>query len=476
MLLLQGQAVWILGRIAEASAILDRAAAEDEANPTTVKLTGQIAAARASVYAGDTDGNMRGLEVLDAAIERHPELSVTLAFPKSVLLLNLENAALSELALEVAKPGPGADEVERATFNLAEALPLSALGRVGDALAAARAAAAHSVESLQPAFPLRRAQLVLETALLQIGELEEARDTAARSLEACIESDDELGTRYNELMLGQAYLSMGKLDTAGRWFSDVISGSQARGSVFYLDQARSFLALSLLWSGRPGEAAAILADLDQKLVAASSVAALSTLWLDAVRGGRDRATTGLIRRARSVADRGHVIHAARLLHAASRLGAASQAAGLLASLAAGSDSQLLHAQVAHAAAEASSDLDALVAAGERWEGMGYNLFASESFVSASASARRAHDSRAAVSLQNRADDVLAKCESAATPLLQFAERGERLTGREREIAALAAQGLSSLEIAKRLQVSPRTVNNHLHAAYAKLGVRGRGEL
>jgi DNA-binding CsgD family transcriptional regulator len=476
MLLLQGQAIWTLGRISEAIAILERAAIEDEEHPTTVKLTGQIAAARASAYAGDTDGNTAGLEVLDHAIELHPELSVSLAFPKSVLLLNLENAALSELALQVAAPGPDADSAEWANFNLAQALPLSALGRMNDALDAANAAVAHSVESLQPAFSLRRAQMVLETALIQVGSLEEAREVAARSLEACIERDDELGTRYNELMLGQCYLGMGQLDTAGRWFSDVISGSQVRGSVFYLDQARSFLALSLLWSGRPGEAAAILADLDQKLVAVSSVAALATLWLDAVRGGRDRATVGMLRRARAAADRGHVIHAARLLHAAARLGAASQAAPFLASLAIGSTSDLLHAQAAHAAAEASSDRDALVAAGERWEALGYNLFASESFVSASGAARRTHDSRVAVSLQNRADELIARCEGAATPLLQFAERGERLTGREREIAALAAQGLSSLEIAKRLQVSPRTVNNHLHAAYAKLGVRGRNEL
>ncbi len=476
MLLVQGEAVWTLGRIGEAIAILDRAALEDEEGPTTVELTGQIAAARASVYAGDTDGNTRGLEILDEAIEKHPELSVTLAFPKSVLLLNLENAALSELALEVAAPGPDADEAERANYCLAQALPLSALGRANEALAAARAAVAHSVDSTRPAFTLRRAQLVLETALIQVGSLEEAREVAARSLEACIERDDELGTRYNELMLGQCYLGMGQLDTAGRWFGDVISGSQGRGSVFYLDQAKSFLALALLWSGRQGEAAAVLADLDPKLITASSIAALATLWLDAVRGGRDRATAGMLRRARSTADHGHVIHSARLLHAAARLGAAAQAAPVLASLAAGSSSALLHAQAVHAAAEASSDRDALVAAGERWEALGYNLFASESFVSASAAARRAHDSRVAVSLQNRADDLIGRCESAATPLLQFAERGERLTGREREIAALAAQGLSSLEIAKRLHVSPRTVNNHLHAAYSKLGVRGRNEL
>jgi DNA-binding CsgD family transcriptional regulator/tetratricopeptide (TPR) repeat protein len=476
MLLLQGQSIWTLGRIAEALAILDRAALEDEAHPTTVKLTGQIASTRASVFAGETDGNSLGLAVIDRAIERHPELSVTLAFPKSVLLLNLEDAALSELALQVATPAPDADETEHAAFDLGQALPLSALGQVEPALLAARAAVAHSTESLQPAFALRRAQMVLETVLLQVGRLEEAREVAVRSLEACIDADDELGTRYNELLLGQCYLGMGQLDTAGRWLSDVISGSQARGSVFYLDQARSLLALTLLWRGRPGEAAAILADLDQKLVASSSIAALSTLWLDAVRGGRDRALAGMLRRARAAADRGHVVLAASLLHAASRLGAAAQAASQLTSLASGTTSELLKAQVAHAAAEAAGDLDALVRVADRWESMGYILFAGEALVSASGAARRAHNSRVAISLQNRADDLLARCEGAATPLLQFAERGERLTGREREIAALAAQGLSSLEIAKRLQVSPRTVNNHLHAAYSKLGVRGRNEL
>ena len=206
------------------------------------------------------------------------------------------------------------------------------------------------------------------------------------------------------------------------------------------------------------------------------IAAAATLWLDAVRGGRDRATSGMLRRARAAADRGHLIHAASLLHCAVRLGAASQAAPQLVALASGTTSALLRAQAAHASAEASGELDALVTAGETWETLGYALFAGEAFVSASAAARRVHNSRMAVSLQNRADDILARCEGAATPLLQFAERGERLTGREREIAALAAQGLSSLEIAKRLQVSPRTVNNHLHAAYSKLGVRGRGEL
>jgi len=41
---------------------------------------------------------------------------------------------------------------------------------------------------------------------------------------------------------------------------------------------------------------------------------------------------------------------------------------------------------------------------------------------------------------------------------------------------LAAQDLTSKEIAERLFVSVRTVDNHLQRAYMKLGVTGRSEL
>ena len=50
---------------------------------------------------------------------------------------------------------------------------------------------------------------------------------------------------------------------------------------------------------------------------------------------------------------------------------------------------------------------------------------------------------------------------------------EGLTTRESECVRLAGQGLEDKEIAARLRISPRTVGNHLHRAYAKLGVSDR---
>ena len=52
----------------------------------------------------------------------------------------------------------------------------------------------------------------------------------------------------------------------------------------------------------------------------------------------------------------------------------------------------------------------------------------------------------------------------------------RLTGREREVAALAARGLSNRRIAEELYLSPYTVQDHLKQVFVKTGAAGRAEL
>jgi DNA-binding CsgD family transcriptional regulator len=51
-----------------------------------------------------------------------------------------------------------------------------------------------------------------------------------------------------------------------------------------------------------------------------------------------------------------------------------------------------------------------------------------------------------------------------------------LTEQERQIAALAAQGLSNRQIAERLYISHRTVGSHLYRIFPKLGVVSRAQL
>lgn len=52
----------------------------------------------------------------------------------------------------------------------------------------------------------------------------------------------------------------------------------------------------------------------------------------------------------------------------------------------------------------------------------------------------------------------------------------KLTPAEAEVAALAAQGLSNPEIARRLRKAPSTVSQQLSAVYRKLGIRRRARL
>ena len=53
---------------------------------------------------------------------------------------------------------------------------------------------------------------------------------------------------------------------------------------------------------------------------------------------------------------------------------------------------------------------------------------------------------------------------------------DALTGREREVMALAAEGLTNDEIAERLFVSPLTAKTHVSRAMVKLGARDRIQL
>jgi DNA-binding CsgD family transcriptional regulator len=78
----------------------------------------------------------------------------------------------------------------------------------------------------------------------------------------------------------------------------------------------------------------------------------------------------------------------------------------------------------------------------------------------------------AVPLAVRAQAVLATTGVRA----RGAASRDELTTSEREIAQLAAEGMTNRQIAGRLVVTPKTVEWHLTHAYAKLGITSRREL
>jgi DNA-binding CsgD family transcriptional regulator/tetratricopeptide (TPR) repeat protein len=67
-----------------------------------------------------------------------------------------------------------------------------------------------------------------------------------------------------------------------------------------------------------------------------------------------------------------------------------------------------------------------------------------------------------------------RCPGAATPALNA--RPAAISDSEMDVAVLARQDLSSREIAERLYLSRRTVDNHLGSIYRQLGMHGRDDL
>jgi DNA-binding CsgD family transcriptional regulator len=62
------------------------------------------------------------------------------------------------------------------------------------------------------------------------------------------------------------------------------------------------------------------------------------------------------------------------------------------------------------------------------------------------------------------------------PRQRLASGWESLTVTERDVSKLVAEGLTNREVARRLHVSPHTVNTHLRHVFQKLSVSNRAEL
>lgn len=77
------------------------------------------------------------------------------------------------------------------------------------------------------------------------------------------------------------------------------------------------------------------------------------------------------------------------------------------------------------------------------------------------------------------DEVLQLLRSLGSPTRLYsapAAGAAALTRREREVLALAGEGLSNPQIAARLYLSPKTVEHHIGHIFAKLGVSNRAAL
>ena len=301
----------------------------------------------------------------------------------------------------------------------------------------------------------------------------------ARYRTACEARDDEL-TGLIEALLGSLALARGAVRSALRWLRE------ARAHLELCDPRGATVAV-LAATARASAQAGELAAADECLAQAYAKAderrnntidrlelMLASFEVSLARGELERAR----RLALDYADTcGELpLEQARVLHEALRAAAPPRALSeRLAAAAARTDAELAAAYAAHADAIARNDGAALDRVAGEFEAIGALLLAAETAAESSVAhhhAGRESSSRHAAAVSRR---LAAACEGAQTPALA-ALAADELTRREREIALLAARGLSNEDIAHQLVVSIRTVESHLYHAMIKLGVERRQQL
>lgn len=196
-------------------------------------------------------------------------------------------------------------------------------------------------------------------------------------------------------------------------------------------------------------------------------------WLAAAEGDLDRAGEHARRGAAWAETHQQHVWALWSYHDLVRLGFPGAARTALRRAADRIDTPYVAALGAHATALADEDGEALLRVADQFDEVGSDLLAAEAAGQAAAPHRHT-DARGPARAVARMRQLGGDCDDVVT--LIRSEPPQELTSRELEVARLAASRLTSPEIADRLIISVRTVDNHLHRVYAKLGARGRDDL
>ena len=379
----------------------------------------------------------------------------------------------------------GPDAAPRAFVKAAYALELALVhdGRFDDAMALSRRALpVHEAVWEMDVFQTEPAVHHLSTliALSMSGRLLEADLMGQIALDLTRRGNPRYGFAWMSYLVGLNDLLLGKVDTARRHLLDAVpifrEGRQEMVARWCLAGAATCSALL----GDADGAASQLHGADRlehpRVRMNHGQVADAVGWVAYSRGEPDRARAHFDVEADAALAVGDRMNATRLLHSLVRCGSAEAALDRLDETAAVVDGSLVAELAAFAHAIVDRDAEACTASADRFEEMGSALLAAEASAEAARAFARQGDGRKATAADHRRAALLQRCEGASTPLTWPANAAAPLSRREREIAALAAAGLASKEIAERLTISPRTVDNHLQRVFVKLGVASRGQL
>jgi DNA-binding CsgD family transcriptional regulator len=317
-------------------------------------------------------------------------------------------------------------------------------------------------------------------ALTQAGLLEEAEQLAAAMHGMAVESQRGPAIAAMALQRGLVASERGQPRTAAKWFGRALPLYDRDGPA----QRRRFPLAGLVhaWATLGDVSAARVAErsllaIDDSVLRFTRPTELCARALLAAADKRPADALALLDDAIGIAESsGERTGLALAVHTYARLGYPERAVDRAAALRLDVEGELLAARCDHVVAADAHDPAALADVAARFAACGARLYGAEAYADASRAAQRASAARDARMLAGKSRELAAQCESAATPALVLTEDAAPLSKREREVAMLAAEGLTAKDIGERLFLSRRTVENHLHRAYDKLGTTGRAGL
>ena len=364
--------------------------------------------------------------------------------------------------------------------GVAKAAALARVGRTADAIAVAELSREEQLGLPDPsAFGHPSLHLITRSfALTEAGRLAEAASTGQQAYTEVLDVGIPLNLAWAALNVASAELQRGHLGTARRWATEAMTLSERASLV---NGQRLAVTIALSADGQRGITSE-LEDLLTRLEALPEDAgflreleAVGLTWaLQALgRIGEARQAMAIgIDRARAA---GLVGSEGYLRHEAARLGWL-EGWDRFDVLSAHSDSAILLARADYVRALVHHDAALLAKAASQFSACGADLAAAEAHAQAAHQLDADGDGRAASGERRVSAAIAEHCEGAMTPPLRAIGGTEPLTAREREVAVLAASGFANKEIAVRLFLSKRTVDNHLQRIYTKLGIAGRLDL
>jgi DNA-binding CsgD family transcriptional regulator len=335
---------------------------------------------------------------------------------------------------------------------------------------------AEAARSVLP-FGLGNIMVTATLGLSHVGRLDEADHIAQQLYDRALAEDDEWLRPRGASGMGVVALMRGRPRTATRFFRiTVASLNELDGQ--YLCYNLSFLARGAALAGFVDEArqslpAALNSPRFPMCEADWMIAEAAIL---AAEGALEAASEQALRAARQAASLGEWAIVGIAAHDAARYSGAAEAVQLAATAAERVDGPLHLCLSDYARARVADDPRALTASSAQFEALGTILFAAEASYAAARAFRSAGDGRAAAGANVRATTLHGRCENAFIPWVAGFQSSETLTRREQQTALLAAAGHPDSAIALELEISIRTVQNHLARVYRKLGVSNRRDL